>query len=100
MNLVSASALVLILGCGVDYGIFAVQGVTRAAKSSGVELTGVLLTSTTTLAGFGTLSLASYRAIQSLGVAVGLGIGISAVVALFVVPNLWGRNKAREASTA
>ncbi|HZX42196.1 MAG TPA: MMPL family transporter [Myxococcaceae bacterium] len=100
LNLVSASALVLILGCGVDYGIFAVQGVTRATKSSGVELTGVLLTSATALAGFGTLSLASYRAIQSLGVAVGLGIGISAVVALFVVPNLWGRNKAREAATA
>ncbi len=100
LNLVSASALVLILGCGVDYGIFAVQGVTRAARSSGVEFTGVLLTSTTTLAGIGTLSLASYRAIQSLGVAVGLGIGISAVVALFVVPNLWGRNKARETATA
>ena len=100
LNMVSASALVLILGCGVDYGIFAVQGVTRAARSSGVELTGVLLTSATTLAGFGTLSLASYLAIQSLGVAVGLGIGISAVVALFIVPNLWGRNKAREAATA
>ena len=89
----------LILGCGVDYGIFAVQGVTRAPRSSGVEFTGVLLTSTTTLAGIGTLSLASYRAIQSLGVAVGLGIGISAVVALFVVPNC-GAKKARETATA
>jgi predicted RND superfamily exporter protein len=59
-----------------------------------------VLTSTTTLAGIGTLALASYRAIQSLGVAVGLGIGISAVVALFVVPNLWGGKKAREAATA
>jgi len=100
LNLVSASALVLILGCGVDYGIFAVQGVTRAPGNSGVELTGVLLTSSTTLAGIGTLSLASYRAIQSLGVAVGLGIGISALVALFVVPNLWGGNKTREAAPA
>jgi len=100
LNLVSASALVLILGCGVDYGIFAVQGVTRAPRSSGVEFTGVLLTSSTALAGFGTLSLASYRAIQSLGVAVGLGIGISAVVALFVVPNLWSGTRAREAATA
>lgn len=100
LNLVSASALVLILGCGVDYGIFAVQGVTRAARDSGVEFTGVLLTSSTTLAGVGTLALASYRAIQSLGVAVGLGIGISAVVALFVIPSLWSGTRAREAAPA
>ena len=100
LNLVSASALVLILGCGVDYGIFAVQGATRASRSSGVEFTGVLLTSSTTLAGIGTLSLASYRAIQSLGVAVGLGIAIGAVVALFVVPHLWSRTREREAATA
>ncbi len=88
LNLVSASALVLILGCGVDYGIFAVQGLTNPARTSAVEFTGVLLTSSTTLAGFGTLSLASYRAIQTMGVAVGLGIGISALVALFLVPRL------------
>jgi predicted exporter len=100
LNLVSASALVLILGCGVDYGIFAVQGVTRAARNSGVEFTGVLLTSSTTLAGVGTLALASYRAIQSLGVAVGLGIGISAVVALFVIPSLCSGTRAREAAPA
>jgi predicted exporter len=88
LNLVSASALVLILGCGVDYGIFAAQGLTQRRGSSGVEFTGILLTSSTTLAGFGTLSLASYRAIQTLGTAVGFGIGISALVALFIVPHL------------
>jgi predicted exporter len=95
LNLVSASALVLILGCGVDYGIFAVQGLTRSQGSSGLEFAGILLTSSTTLAGFGTLSLASYRAIQTLGVAVGLGIGISALAALFVVPHLSLRQKLR-----
>jgi predicted exporter len=100
LNLVSASALVLILGCGVDYGIFAVQGVTRTAGNSGVEFTGILLTSSAALAGIGTLSLASYRAIQSLGIAVGLGIGISALVALFVVPSLRSRTGTGEAATA
>lgn len=89
LNLVSASALVLILGCGVDYGIFAVQGLTRRSGKSDIEFTGVLLTSTTALAGFGTLTLASYAAIHSLGVAVALGIVISAVVALFIVPSLF-----------
>jgi predicted exporter len=100
LNLVSASALVLILGCGVDYGIFAVQGISHRPENAGVEFTGILLTSSTALAGIGTLSLASYRAIQSLGVAVGLGIGISATVALFVVPNLRGPPRAPQAATA
>lgn len=97
LNLVSASALVLILGCGVDYGIFAVQGLTRRAGNSGIEFTGILLTSSTALAGFGTLALASYAAIRSLGVAVGLGIVISAMVALFLVPSLFSRAQRSEA---
>jgi uncharacterized protein len=90
LNLVSASALVLILGCGVDYGIFALQGLTSPSAASGVESMGVLLTSLTALAGFGTLVLASYRALQFLGAAVGLGIILSALSALFLLPGLYG----------
>jgi predicted exporter len=89
LNIVSATALVLILGCGVDYGIFALQGLTRPSEVSGVEATGVVLTSLTALAGFGTLVLASYRALQSLGAAVGLGIIISAAAAVFLLPGLF-----------
>ncbi|MGO9767521.1 MAG: MMPL family transporter [Myxococcaceae bacterium] len=88
LNLVSASALVLILGCGVDYGIFALQGVTSPSPVTGVESTGVLLTSLTALAGFGTLVLASYRALQFLGAAVGLGILLSSIAAIFLLPGL------------
>jgi uncharacterized protein len=88
LNLVSASALVLILGCGVDYGIFALQGVTSPAPVTGVESTGVLLTSLTALAGFGTLVLASYRALQFLGAAVGVGIILSSIAAIFLLPGL------------
>jgi predicted exporter len=89
LNIVSATALVLILGCGVDYGIFALQGLTSPSPASGVEATGVLLTSLTALAGFGTLVLASYRALQSLGAAVGLGIIVSAAAAIFLLPGLY-----------
>jgi len=89
LNLVSGSALVLILGCGVDYGIFALQGLAGSNPESRVESTGVMLTSITALAGFGTLVLASYRALQSLGEAVGLGIVISAAAAIFLLPGLY-----------
>ncbi len=86
LNIVSASALVLILGCGVDYGIFALQGLTGPSPVTGVESTGVVLTALTSLIGFGTLVLASYRALQSLGAAVGLGIIISAAAAILLLP--------------
>jgi predicted exporter len=96
LNIVSGTALVLILGCGVDYGIFALQGLTNPSVVSGVEATGVLLTSLTALAGFGTLILASYRALQSLGAAVGLGIILSAVAAIFLLPGLYEVLRPRE----
>ncbi len=89
LNIVSASALVLILGCGVDYGIFALQGLTGPSPVPGVESTGVLLTGLTSLIGFGTLVLASSRALQSLGAAVGLGIIISAAAAIFILSGLY-----------
>jgi len=95
LNIVSATALVLILGCGVDYGIFALQGLTSPSEVSGVEATGVLLTSLTALAGFGTLVLASYRALQSLGAAVGLGIILSAAAAIFILPGVFSLARSR-----
>ena len=100
LNLVSASALVLILGCGVDYGIFALQGLTSPSPTSGVESMGVLLTSLTALAGFGTLVLASYRALEFLGAAVGLGIILSAASALVLLPGLYGVLRPRAAKGA
>ena len=89
LNLVSGSALVLVLGCGVDYGIFVLQEVTGRASGSGVESMGVVLAAASTLAGFGTLVLASHQALHSLGAAVGLGVFASAVSALFLLPGLY-----------
>lgn len=89
LNLVSASALVLVLGCGVDYGIFVLHGVEGTKAPSGVEAMGVFLASSTTIAGFGTLAMASHKSLQSLGVAVGLGIVGSAAAALLLLPGLY-----------
>lgn len=89
LNLVSASALVLVLGCGVDYGIFVLEELSGSASHSAVESTGVMLAAVTTLAGFGTLVLASHRALQSLGAAVGLGIVVTAGTSIFLLPGLF-----------
>jgi predicted exporter len=100
LNLVSSSALVLILGCGVDYGIFVLNERFGTRPTSYVESFGVVLASLTTLAGFGTLVLASHRALQSLGAAVGLGILISAAAALFLLPGLMRTLVGRQAGPA
>ncbi len=98
LNLVSASALVLILGCGVDYGIFVLQEVASPSPNSAVGSTGVLLASFSTLAGFGTLVLASHRALQSLGAVVGIGVAASAAAAVFLLPGLYQGLQSRKGS--
>ena len=88
LNLISSGALVLVLGCGVDYGIFVLQELDDGRSASAVESTGVLLASLSTLGGFGTLVLAVHPALHTLGAAVGLGVAISALSALFLLPGL------------
>ncbi len=94
LDLVSASGLVLVLGCGVDYGIFVLQGL-EGQKPTGVEAVGVLLASTSTLAGFGTLAFATYPALASLGIAIGMGILITGLATLLVLPGLHKLGRAR-----
>ncbi|WP_158502257.1 MMPL family transporter [Vitiosangium sp. GDMCC 1.1324] len=101
LNLVSAGGLVLVFGCGVDYGIFALEGLSEH-QPDGVEQLGVLLAAFTTLAGFGTLAIAQNGAMRALGVSTGLGTAISAAVALVLLPGLatgWLRRGASSAST-
>ncbi len=87
LNLVSGGGLVLVFGCGVDYGIFSLEGLTEH-EPDGVEQLGVLLAAFTTLAGFGTLALAENGAMRALGVSTGLGTAFSAAVALVLLPGL------------
>lgn len=87
LDLVSAGGLVLVLGAGVDYGIFVFDGL-RAGGTSGVQAMGVVLASSSTLASFGTLAYGTHRALTSLGISVGLGIGFSALISLLLLPGL------------
>lgn len=88
LDIVSASALVLVLGCSVDYGIFVMHGLIEK-EHDGIEAVGVLLASFTTLAGFATMAFAAHPALKSLGLAISLGILVSAVAALTLVPGLY-----------
>jgi uncharacterized protein len=84
VNLFNVVASILIIGLGVEYGIFMVSRLGQ--EKDRVTERAVLLSSLTTLVGFGSLSFARHPALNSIGLAVLLGIGGAAISALVVIP--------------
>jgi predicted exporter len=84
MNLFNVVASILIIGLGVDYGIFMVchgqQGDNLASSRA------VLVSGLTTLVGFGALVLAKHPAMYSIGLTVLLGICAAVPTAVLVIP--------------
>ena len=88
-NLFNVIATILIIGLGVDYGIFMVC---KISETYGHDTDrAVLFSGLTTLAGFGALILARHPALHSIGLTVILGIGAAIPSALFVIPALYQR---------
>ncbi len=93
-NLFNVIAAILIIGLGVDYGIFMVN---RCQYGSGMHTDkAVLVSALTTLAGFGSLALARHPAMSSMGLTVLFGISAAVVTALLVVPSVYARWCLRE----
>ncbi|NLC71443.1 MAG: MMPL family transporter [Desulfuromonadaceae bacterium] len=89
LNLFNIIAAILVIGLGVDYGIFMVCRQSQGT-ACGTERA-VLVSGLTTLAGFGALVLARHPALHSIGVTVLLGIGAAIPAALYVIPALYGK---------
>jgi hypothetical protein len=91
LNPANAVAIPLILGIGIDDGIHIVHRY-RESKNVGqaVQLTGraVIMTSLTTMVGFGSLSTSHFPALASLGQLALLGIGSCLFTSLFLLPSL------------
>jgi len=86
MNLFNVIATILIIGLGVDYGIFMVCHSRERAETASSRA--ILISGLTTLVGFGALILARHPALHSIGVTVLLGISASVPTALLVIPAL------------
>ncbi len=84
LNVFSMVAAVLIIGLGVDYGVFMVMH-KNGEGGLGTEKA-VLVSGLTTLAAFGALVLAGHPALHTIGVTVLLGIGAAVPSALLVIP--------------
>lgn len=83
-NLFNVIATILVIGLGVDYGIFMLS---RCQGHGGRHTDrAVLVSALTTLAGFGSLALARHPSMSSIGVTVLFGISGAVFTALMVVP--------------
>jgi predicted exporter len=81
VNLLGAVSLVLVLGLGVDYGVFVVDARTDPGRL-GPTLLSLLLSCQTTLLAFGVLAISSHPALRTIGLVTALGV----VLALAAAP--------------
>jgi predicted exporter len=73
VNVVSTISLLLVLGMGVDYGIFTVDGA-RVSDRLGATLSSILVSCLTSVFVFGTLALSEQPALRAIGLTTGIGI--------------------------
>jgi len=95
LNLFNVLAFPLVLGIGVDYGIYVIGAMGAGAgleRSTSNVVKPVLLSGLTTVAGFASLALAKNPALQGLGVVCAVGVAWSLFATLFfVLPAYAGR---------
>jgi predicted exporter len=73
VNVVSAISLLVVLGMGVDYGIFSVDGAVERERL-GATLPSILVSSLTSVCVFGALALSEQPALRAIGLTTGTGI--------------------------
>ena len=76
VNLLHAVALLVVMGMGVDFGIYLVDSF-ESERELGATLISILLCCLATLLTFGTLAFSSHPALRAIGLTSGLGIGLS-----------------------
>jgi predicted exporter len=80
-HLLHAVSLMMVMGMGVDYGIFIVDSARDDDGEVGATLVSCLLCCLTTILSFGTLALSSQPPLRAIGLTTGAGVAISLVLA-------------------
>jgi hypothetical protein len=92
-NFANLVGVPLVIGVGIDNGVHVIHRV-RLEGSRGMDIvlrhTGraIMISSLTTMIGFGSLALASHRGLSSLGLVLLLGVSSCLLAATIVLPNL------------
>lgn len=91
LNPANIIVLPLLLGVGVDYGVFVMhdfRAQSEGYRMSPSVLNSLVLTSLTSMAGFGSLLVASHRGLASLGLVLVVGLATCLFIALVALPAL------------
>jgi len=89
LNPANMIVLPLILGIGIDDGVHLVHDFRRRDGQSGVSrstATAVLVTSLTTMVGFGSLMISPHQGLQSLGRVLTIGVSCCLINSLVILP--------------
>jgi predicted exporter len=81
LNLFNVLALLLVLGVGVNYAIFLIEGSRGGERRQAAAQLGVLLSAATTLLSFGLLGVSSMPALSGFGLTLAIGISLSVLLA-------------------
>ena len=85
--------LPLILGIGIDDGVHVMHAFLRQKgrfRISDSTASAVVITSATTMIGFGSMMFASHQGLRSLGQVLTIGVFCCLLSSLFVLPSLLG----------
>ncbi len=101
LNFINVMGLPMIVGIGIDDGVhllhrYRYEGLNKTPtvlKSTGKA---ILLTSLTTIAGFGSLMLGTYRGWSSLGMLLSLGVAACFLTTVFFLPAIIGLTQKRK----
>jgi predicted RND superfamily exporter protein len=92
-NIVNIGAIPLLLGLGLDYSIHVILALRRTHGNVASIRTNIgralMLCGTTTAVGFGSLMSARYGGLPQLGQLCAIGILITMITAIFLVPHWW-----------
>jgi predicted exporter len=80
VNLLHVVSLLVVMGMGVDFGIYLVDSV-ESHRAFGATLISILLCCLSTLFTFGTLALSDHPGLRAIGLTSGLGIALSFLLA-------------------
>lgn len=93
LNLFNVLAFPLVLGIGVDYGIYTILAVRQRSGSLALAtvVKPILLSGLTTIAGFGSLGLANNPALSTLGLVCAIGVSacLASTLLLILPAYLW-----------
>ena len=97
LNIMHCTALILITGIGVDYGIYVTIAWLKklSDKEKNITLQSIISSALTTLAGFSVLSFSSARSLQSLGIFMTIGVITALLTACIIVPFIHEKRQAQ-----